>query len=128
MARLGVRRVSTITVPIPASFGQGRQALAEFLDGGGRADCVMCGSDWQAHGVITEARQRGLDVPDDLAVVGFGNMDFADSTEPSLSSVHIDGRKIGQAAAQILLDRAAGLSHEPKVTDVGFILVRRRSA
>jgi LacI family gluconate utilization system Gnt-I transcriptional repressor len=128
MARLGVRRVSTLTLPIPASFGQGRQALAEFLEGGGRADCVMCGSDWQAHGVITEARERGLKVPDDLAVIGFGNMDFADATEPSLTSVHIDGRKIGLAAARILLDRAAGRPQAPKVTDVGFTIVRRTSA
>ena len=128
MARLGTNRVSAITYPIPSSFGQGRQALAEFLEGGGRPDCVMCGSDWQAHGVILEALRRGLRVPEDLAVMGFGNMDFAESTEPSLSSVHIDGRKIGVAAARILVDRAAGLPHEPQITDVGFSLVRRASA
>jgi LacI family gluconate utilization system Gnt-I transcriptional repressor len=128
MARLGVRRVSTITMPMPSSFGQGRTALAEFLDSGGKADCVMCGADWQAHGVMVEAQRRGIRVPEDLAVFGFGNMDFSDSTEPSLSSVHIDGRKIGMAAAQILVDRAAGKEHAPTIQDVGFSLVRRGSA
>jgi LacI family gluconate utilization system Gnt-I transcriptional repressor len=128
MAKLGVKRVSTMTFPIPSSFAQGRQALAEFLDSGGKPDCVMCGSDWQAHGVIVEAQKRGLRVPEDLAVIGFGNMDFADSTEPPLSSVHIDGRKIGVEAARILVDRASGLPHEPKVMDVGFSIVRRVSA
>jgi LacI family gluconate utilization system Gnt-I transcriptional repressor len=128
MAKHGVRRVSTVTLPIPASFGQGRAALAEFLDAGGKADCVMCGSDWQAHGVIVEAQIRGLRVPEDLAVFGFGNMDFAESTEPGISSVFIDGRKIGTEAARILVDRAAGLPHSPKIMDVGFSLIRRGSA
>jgi LacI family gluconate utilization system Gnt-I transcriptional repressor len=67
-------------------------------------------------------------VPDDLAVVGFGNMDFADSTEPSLTSVHIDGGKIGRVAAQILLDHNGGKPYPDRMTDVGFTIVRRASA
>ena len=128
MSRYGVRRVSSITLPIPSSIGQGRAALGEFLDNGGKPDCVMCGSDWQALGVLLEAQVRGIRVPEDLAVFGFGNMDFAESTEPSLSTVHIDGRKIGAEAARILVDRAAGLPHSPKVMDVGFSVIRRASA
>ncbi|MBL8552171.1 MAG: LacI family DNA-binding transcriptional regulator [Hyphomonadaceae bacterium] len=125
MARLGVRRVSTITMPMPSSVGQGRAALAEFLDNGGKADCVMCGADWQAHGVIIEAQRRGIRIPEDLAVFGFGNTDFAESMEPSLSSVNIDGRQIGVAAAQILVERSPG---PPTFRDVGFSLIRRESA
>lgn len=128
MAKAGVRRVSTESLPIPSTFAQGRRALADLLDSGGRTDCVMCGSDWQAHGVVVEAQLRGLRVPDDIAVIGFGNMDFADSTEPSLTSVHIDGRKIGRQAARILLDRSQGVPHAPLVADVGFEIVRRASA
>jgi LacI family gluconate utilization system Gnt-I transcriptional repressor len=127
MSRLGVRNVVTTTLPVPASLTQGREAIAEFLDNGGKADCVVCSTDWQAHGVMIEAQRRGIKVPADLAVVGFGNMDFADSTEPGLTSVHIDGAKIGRIAAQILLDHKKGHSHTPRVTDVGFSIVRRGS-
>lgn len=128
MASLGVHRVSALTYPIPSTFAQGRAALSEYIDGGGRPDCVMCGADWQAHGVLVEAQKRGIRVPEDLAVIGFGDMDFADSTEPSLSSVRIDGRAIGLEAARILVERAAGLAHAPVIRDVGFNLVRRASA
>jgi LacI family gluconate utilization system Gnt-I transcriptional repressor len=128
MSRLGVRNVATATAPLPASLTQGRACLAEFLDGGGKADCIFCTTDWQAHGVLIEAQRRGIKVPDDIAVVGFGNMDFSAGTEPALTSVHIDGAKIGQVAARILLDGAEGKDYEPRVTDIGFTIVRRASA
>lgn len=127
MSRLGVRNVARTTLPIPATLMQGRQRLAAFLDSGGEADCVFCGTDWQAHGVIIEAQSRGLRTPDDLAVVGFGDMDFCDAIVPGLTSVRMDGEKIGRAAAQILLDLKDGRDHAP-VTDVGFEIVRRGSA
>ena len=128
MSRLGVRNVATMTLPIPASLTQGRTYLGEFLEGGGKADCVFCSTDWQAHGVLIEASRRNLHVPEDLAVVGFGNADFSGSIEPALTSVHIDGDKIGRVAARILLERAEGRDHSPRVTDVGFKIVRRASA
>jgi len=128
MATLGVNGISALTYPIPSTFAQGRQALAEYLNNGGKPDCVMCGSDWQAHGVLVELQQRGLRVPEDIAVIGFGNMDFAESTEPGLTSVHIDGRAIGVESARILVDRASGLPHQPVTKDVGFSLIRRASA
>lgn len=128
MAALGVRKCATRAMPLPTSFTQGRQALAELLDSGGAADCVFCGSDWQAHGVIVEAQLRGLRVPQDIAVFGFGNMDFAESTEPSLSTVHIDGGDIGRIAAQFLIKRAEGQPVGKRVIDVGFTLIRRASA
>jgi len=49
-------------------------------------------------------------------------------TEPSLTSVHIDGAKIGRVAAQIMLEGAEGGAYGPRVTDVGFAIVRRSSA
>ncbi|MES1202815.1 MAG: LacI family DNA-binding transcriptional regulator [Pseudomonadota bacterium] len=128
MSRLGVRNVATVTAELPASLTQGRACLAEFLDAGGKADCVFCTTDLQAHGVLIEAQRRGIKVPDDIAVVGFGNMDFSGGTEPALTSVHIDGGKIGRVAAQILLEGAEGREYEPRVTDIGFTIIRRASA
>jgi LacI family gluconate utilization system Gnt-I transcriptional repressor len=109
------------------TFGQGRRALAAHLDAGGRPDVVVCTSDWSAHGVLVEAAARGLRRPQDLAVIGFGDLDFAVDTEPALTTVRIDGAAIARRAVGFLLQRAAGEAQGPLVADVGFELVVRSS-
>ena len=61
-----------------------------------------------ALGVLTEARVRGLAVPQALAVIGFGDLEYAADLEPALTTVHINGAGIGLQAAQFIVDRAEG--------------------
>jgi LacI family gluconate utilization system Gnt-I transcriptional repressor len=106
------------------TFGQGRAGLARALDAGERPDVVVCTSDWSAHGVLTEALRRGVRVPQDIAVVGFGDLDFSAETEPPLTTVRIDGAAIAREAVGILIGpRGEG----PQVVDIGFELVKRAS-
>lgn len=114
----------------PARFSQGRQAFAHLLERGIRAEAVYCSSDTLAQGVMTEARARGIDIPGDMALIGFGDLDFAAHTLPSLSSVQINGAEIGYRAARHLLNAMTG-EHpptDPVTIDVGFQIVRRDSA
>jgi LacI family gluconate utilization system Gnt-I transcriptional repressor len=89
---------------------------------------VFCSSDGLAQGVLTEARARGLRVPEDLAVVGFGGADFAAALEPSLTTVQIDGAAIGLQAARQLLARCRGEEVPQRIVDLGFTIVERRSS
>ena len=57
---------------------------------------------------MTEAQARGIAVPDQLAVVGFGDLEFAADLHPALTTVRIDGAAIGRQAAQFIVDRAEG--------------------
>ncbi len=123
----GMGDIQQIIVPVPTTFTQGRQSLAQFLNAGGTADVVVCSSDWMAYGVIAEAHSRDMRIPDDLAVIGFGNMDFAGDTHPALTTVHIDGAHIGRQAATFLLQRSQGVQPETRVVDVGFNIVERAS-
>lgn len=116
------------TLPAPTTFRDGRESLAALIDGPARADAVFCSSDVVAHGVITEAQVRGLSVPGDLAVVGFGDLSFAADLHPALTTVHIDGPTIGRQAARFILDRAANRDPGPRVRDIGFSIVERASA
>ncbi|MFF7708673.1 substrate-binding domain-containing protein [Pseudomonas sp. NPDC007930] len=113
------------------SLAQGREALARLLEEGlgegGGPLMVVCTSDTIAHGVLTEAAARGLRVPEQLAVIGFGDMAFAAHTFPPLSTVRIDGQRMGQAAAALLLARLNGDETSPVITDIGFELVQRGS-
>lgn len=112
-----------------ASLGAGRQALAQLLEqGASKGMVIFCSSDQSAQGVLVEARARGLSVPRDIAVIGFGDQEFAASTEPGLTSVRIDRHVLGSVAANALVDRFAGAEAPETVHDIGFELIRRGSA
>ncbi|MOA50168.1 HTH-type transcriptional repressor PurR [compost metagenome] len=66
-------------------------------------------------------------MPQDLAVCGFGNADFAADMQPSLTTVHVDGAAIGRRAAQLIIDRSHGTPIEQPIVDVGFRIIERRS-
>lgn len=112
----------------PTTYRYGRTAVAAHLDSGGRPDIIVCSSDWSAHGALDELRSRNLRVPDDVAVIGFGDLEFASDLEPSLTTIKIDGHVIGLKAAEFLLRRMQGQRIEDPVADIGFTLVRRDSA
>lgn len=118
--------VATLTTP--TTYRYGRTAVAAHLDSGGRPDIIVCSSDWSAHGALDELRSRNVRVPDDIAVVGFGDLEFASDLEPSLTTIKIDGHVIGLKAAEFLLRRMQGQRIEDPVADIGFTLVRRDSA
>jgi LacI family transcriptional regulator, gluconate utilization system Gnt-I transcriptional repressor len=112
----------------PTTYRYGRTAVAAHLDSGGRPDIIVCSSDWSAHGALDELRSRNVRVPDDVAVIGFGDLEFASDLQPSLTTIKIDGHVIGLKAAQFLLRRMQGQRIEDPVADIGFTLVRRDSA
>ena len=120
--------IPTHWVPAPASLANSRGGLAALLGKMPDLDAVFCSSDLVALGVLTEAYARGLRVPERLAVVGFGDLEFADGVLPALTTVRIDGARMGRTAAEMLIERAAGRTVAEPIVDVGFSLVQRASA
>ena len=127
--RLAGRDVAEVDCDGAASLARGREGLARLLEtegfGGG---FVFCSSDLLAHGVLIEATARGLSIPGRIAVMGFGDQDFAAHTSPALTTVRVDRSALGHAAAQAILARFGGAPAPPAVTDLGFEIVRRASA
>ena len=124
---LGVAEVPVAVVPAPTTLRHGRESLARLLALAPDIDAVFCSSDLLALGLLTEARVRGVGVPRPLAVVGFGDQEFAADMVPALSTVHIDGEAIGRRAAQFIVDRAEGREVAQRVVDIGFDIVERQS-
>jgi LacI family gluconate utilization system Gnt-I transcriptional repressor len=90
----------------------------------------MCVSDMSAFGAIMECHRRGLSVPGDIAVAGFGNFEIAWCCHPTITTVSVDAYGIGLRAGEVLLD-ALGLAEAPdarKVSRIGFSVVERESA
>lgn len=112
-----------------ASLGIGRAGLARLTEAMGFGPgVVFCSSDLIAHGVLIEAGVRHLDVPGDVAVIGFGDQNFAPDTSPSLTSLRVDRAALGARAAEAMLGRLDNQSPRPAVTDIGFEIMRRESA
>ena len=121
------REVPTATVPAPSNLALGRRALGELLQQDPQVRAIFCSSDALAQGVMVEALHRGRRIPQDLAVCGFGDADFAAHLHPSLTTVHVDGARIGRLAAQLIIARCSGQAVAEPVVDLGFRLVERES-
>jgi LacI family gluconate utilization system Gnt-I transcriptional repressor len=115
-------------VAAPTTLGSGRSALRELLARHPDTDAVFCSSDLLALGVLTEAQASGIKVPQQLAVVGLGDLSFARDLHPALTTVRIDGTAIGRKAAQFIIERAGGRRIDDPVLDIGFTIVERDSA
>lgn len=112
----------------PSTVQHGRTGLIRALEDGHQPDAVICSSDLMALGVLMEAQRRGMSVPADLAVIGFGAQAFSEEVMPSLTTVEIDGAAIGRKSVEFLIQRTQGLRPDPSVVDVGFRILARQSA
>ena len=123
----GAAEVVVVQVPAPTTLKSGREALAQLWKSHPDLDAVFCSSDLLALGVMTQAQAQGIAIPQQLAVVGFGDLAFAADLHPALSTVRIDANAMGRQAAQFIVDRAEGREVAPKVVDIGFSIVDRAS-
>ena len=86
------------------SVDGGRRALRELLGSanGDRPTAVICSNDLMAIGALQEARAHGLDVPSDLSIVGFDEIEAASWTEPALTTVEQPIDEIAETAIEAL--------------------------
>ncbi|MDO6415250.1 LacI family DNA-binding transcriptional regulator [Sphingomonas sp. BIUV-7] len=124
----GGEQPSEQSFPSQTRFGNGRAAFRQLRELDVVPDVVVCSSDWLAQGVLVEAMAAGVKVPDEVAVVGFGNLAIAAEMRPTITTIDIDGARIGREAVNVLRRRAAGEKILDRHIDVGFRLIARESA
>lgn len=94
-------------------------------------DAIFASTDALALGLLTGLRACRRRVPEDVAVVGLGDLDLARHAVPSLTTVRINSSEIGKRSAALILagaDAGASLDLDrPRRHDVGFELVQRES-
>ena len=93
---------------------QGARALLELLDSGAEFTALVAGNDLVALGCYDALAERGLRCPDDMSIVGFNDMPFADKFNPPLTTVRIPHYEMGLRAAELLLERLAGDGRPPR--------------
>ena len=128
-AARGGKMSDGFNLPGPASLAEGRRGLCELWDNQGFAGgVVFCSSNLLAHGAVIEAQKRELHIPETVAIIGFGDQDFAAHTEPALTTVSVDRTALCGAAAKALLVNINGDERMPRVENIGFSIYRRASA
>jgi len=103
--------------------------MSRLLTKSGRPDGVMCYSDLLAVGVIDGALENHLRVPEDVAVVGCGNLPSTREMRVPLSSVDLSGYEVGQRTAKLVLRAlsAKGVAADRNLMLSPRMVVRRSS-
>jgi LacI family transcriptional regulator len=126
LALAGVALPNAYVGLVPFDMEQARQQTHRILDLPAPPTAIFSGSDIQAIGVITAARERGLSVPDDLAVMGFDDIEIAAFI--GLTTVCQQLKESGRAAVEILLGQLAEQDRPAQRVDMPFTLVQRLTA
>ena len=121
--------ISIIGVPktSPLSFEDGA-AIVRSLGDDPNVDALVFANDVPAAGAVAECGRRGIRVPDQLAIVGFGDSDLASVISPALTSVDVDAEGTGRSAGSVLLNHMTNPSAPPHIERVDFKLVVRETA
>ncbi|AYY15570.1 LacI family transcriptional regulator [Actinobacteria bacterium YIM 96077] len=102
----------------------GHAAMSQLLDRDPDVECVFAANDVMAVGAMTACRDRGVDVPRDIAMAGFDDITTLRDVSPALTTVRLPLEKAGRMALELALDAAVG--EPPRLRHVpGEVVVRQ---
>jgi DNA-binding LacI/PurR family transcriptional regulator len=105
----------------------GAEAMGRLLDSGVEIDGVFAMNDALALGALHVLHARRVRVPQDVAVIGFDDIDDTSYSEPPLSTIDPGREQIAQEAVALLVERIAGATMPPRQVVADFALVERES-
>lgn len=107
----------------------GIRALNELTRQGERPTAVLCSNDMTAIGLMREAYERQIKVPEDLSVVGFDDIRLAEFIIPPLTTVQMSQKELARIAFQALLNEVVSdpASPELRTYELNTSLILRRS-
>ncbi|HIU77080.1 MAG TPA: substrate-binding domain-containing protein, partial [Candidatus Pelethocola excrementipullorum] len=96
---------NTMIVEGNFSHQSGYEGMKKILEYIPDVDGVFAGNDQMAVGIMKSLKESKINVPEDIKIVGFDDVYVSSVLEPPLTTVHIEKKEIGIAAAKILFDR-----------------------
>jgi LacI family transcriptional regulator len=103
----------------------GRDATARLAGTTPRPTAVFCANDLLALGVLQEMTRRGVRIPEDVAIVGYDDIEFAAAAAVPLTSVRQPRQLLGRTAAELLIEEAtedSGHQHRQVVFDPELVV------
>ncbi|MGH3656432.1 MAG: LacI family DNA-binding transcriptional regulator [Micromonosporaceae bacterium] len=117
-----------VSVPENYTTSAGADAMARLLDTDTGVDAVFCHNDLLALGAVRTVLSRGMQVPEDVAVIGVDNIDAGEHVTPSLSTIAPDKAYIARTAVRMLVERfTPDGDGPPRQVTAGFTLQARES-
>ena len=111
-----------------SSIGVGRRLLSEVLDKYPKTDAIFFGNDDLAAGALFECQRRSIKVPEQVAILGFNDLEIASEVTPAISSIATPRREMGRLAGELLIAQIQKRSKSGKrCIDLGFRLIERAS-
>jgi LacI family transcriptional regulator, repressor for deo operon, udp, cdd, tsx, nupC, and nupG len=108
---------------------EGMQAMQELLALAEPPDAVFCFNDLLALGALHALHGAGLSIPEDVAIVGFDDIEEGRYSYPTLTTISPDKAQIAKLAVEFLLGRINGTRREPaERVEVPFELKIRQSS
>lgn len=108
MAERGLAMPEEWMLETPLSYQAGRDAFRRLWSLPRRPTAILFGTDLQAIGALYEARRMGVNVPDEVSILGFDNIEEGEFMQPALSTIRMPAREIGRLAAQRMVDLIEG--------------------
>jgi LacI family transcriptional regulator len=116
--------------PDTLTVADGRHAAEQIIGipAGRRPTAAICANDLLALGMLQEMVRHGVHVPEDFAIIGYDDIEFAAAAAVPLSSVRKPRQELGRRAAELLLDEARGEGHRHEQPVFEPTLVVRESS
>lgn len=115
----------------PISIKDGAAGIARMVEEWPDVEAVICVSDLVAFGAVTECLRRGWDVPNRLAIAGFGDFEISRFAWPSVTTVSVNCAEIGRRAGKLMLEAIKhsrnGSSFPVNIQQVPYDIVERES-
>jgi LacI family transcriptional regulator, gluconate utilization system Gnt-I transcriptional repressor len=127
---LGPARICSIAPP-PAAMIHGDEGLAAVLGAYPDTDLIVCVSDPLAFGILNACHRRGMRVPEDMAVAGFGDFEVGRVSTPTLTTLAVDTAQLARNIADVVAAALGGSlprQAQPQVRDVAYSVMARDSA
>lgn len=105
MNKYGLPLDPDLMIDCPSDVQAGQSVVKGLLDKGIAFDAIFSSSDYAALGALQLLKIRGIEVPDQVAIVGFGNAPFTSYLDPSITTVDQNGLQMGQCAARVFLEQ-----------------------
>ncbi|MDB5548957.1 MAG: transcriptional regulator [Tardiphaga sp.] len=117
-----------VTTPTSTTVTLGGTLFADLLAQAPDIEAVFCVNDDLALGVLFECQRRHIQIPEQMAIVGFNDLEFMASAVPPLTSVRSNRYEMGKSAVTMVTAAIDGFRPQELVVDLGFKLMIRHSS
>lgn len=127
MEELGLAVDESTVVDTILTASDGYESASKLIAADNLPTALICGNDTVAMGVMKALDEQGIQVPDDISLIGFDNSEVSTYLKPALTTIDIPKQELGRLAVKVLVDRLETNRSYPLTVTLPFTLLKRES-